>query len=200
VDLAGNQRQLQITASGETEFATPSALNTVLKLNATIPSTAPTNAPVQAIRLSDVTVGIPSGPTVNEVAALGDIAVHQVGYFGDANNSGGANPYTGTDVTLMQRNVNTALQASGFNAYRNTDPVIVADINGSGSITGADVSQMQQRVLNQVVAAIPPVTAPSAPITTSTETLQTSQVTTSLQTTTDSKDQLTTLFGDRPIQ
>jgi hypothetical protein len=109
---------------------------------------------VQGLVLTDVTVGIPSGPTVNEVAALGDTAVHQSGYFGDTNNSGG---YSGADVTLMQRVV--ANLASGFANYANTDPLIVGDINGSGTFSGADTSLLQARVANQVVPQIPPITA-----------------------------------------
>jgi VCBS repeat-containing protein len=78
---------------------------------------------------------------VNGLGATDDDALHLVGYLGD---SSGNAAYSTLDGQQIQR-VLVKLD-SGFAAYPNVDPLIVADINGSGTLTSIDASRVLQEV------------------------------------------------------
>jgi hypothetical protein len=102
----------------------------LLDLQAFVPSTAAYGAK-QVLDLGEV--------LVNGQGATDDDAVQVVGYLGDT--SGNA-AYTTLDGQQIQR-VLVKLD-SGFAAYRNVDPLIIADINGSGTLTSIDASRVLQ--------------------------------------------------------
>ncbi|QKS29606.1 MAG: tandem-95 repeat protein [Candidatus Accumulibacter similis] len=102
----------------------------LLDLQAFVPSTAAYGAK-QVLDLDEV--------LVNGQGATDDDALQVVGYFGDT--SGDAT-YTTLDGQQVQR-VLVKLD-SGFAAYRNVDPLIIADINGSGTLTSIDASRVLQ--------------------------------------------------------
>ncbi|MBN8225147.1 MAG: cadherin-like domain-containing protein [Xanthomonadales bacterium] len=114
--------------------SSPSALAAgkvhLLDLQAFVPSTAAYGAK-QVLDLGEV--------LVNGQGATDDDAVQVVGYLGDT--SGNA-AYTTLDGQQIQR-VLVKLD-SGFAAYRNVDPLIIADINGSGTLTSIDASRVLQ--------------------------------------------------------
>jgi hypothetical protein len=91
--------------------------------------TVPANAPYGAKQILDV-IDVAINSTQ---AGLDDDAVHVVAYIGDA--SGNAQ-YTTLDVSRIERVANGL--DSGFSAYRNVDPRLVADVNGSGAVNPAD--------------------------------------------------------------
>ncbi|MDJ0632356.1 MAG: cohesin domain-containing protein, partial [Xenococcaceae cyanobacterium MO_188.B29] len=67
------------------------------------------------------------------IAGVGDVAVEQVAYLGDASGNGSHN---GLDASLMAHfsvGVN-----SGFDAYRAIDPLLIGDINSDGNISSLD--------------------------------------------------------------
>ncbi|MBI1396537.1 MAG: tandem-95 repeat protein, partial [Betaproteobacteria bacterium] len=119
----------------------------VLDLVAHVPETAVQGAQ-QVIAPRNLEVRDATGGTI---AAIADDAVHLVGYFLDAD---GSASYTRADVNLVQR-VIVGLDG-GFAAWRNTDPVIVADLNGNGQVTSLDASRFLQFVLGQPRTEIPP--------------------------------------------
>jgi hypothetical protein len=67
--------------------------------------------------------------------------LHLVAYLGDT--SGNA-AYSTLDGQQIQRVI--VKRDSGFAAYPNVDPLLVADINGSGSLTSIDASRVLQEV------------------------------------------------------
>jgi len=97
-----------------------------------VPSTAAYGAK-QVLDLDEV--------LVDGQGATDDDAVQVVGYLGDT--SGNA-AYTTLDGQQIQR-VLVKLDA-GFAAYPNVDPLLVADINGSGTLTSLDASRVLQEV------------------------------------------------------
>jgi VCBS repeat-containing protein len=101
----------------------------------------PVSAPYGAKQILDLNVESIDGsaPPAGSVAA--DDAFHLVGYFGD---SSGNAAYSTLDGQQIQR-VLVKLD-SGFAAYPNVDPLIVADINGSGTLTSIDASRVLQEV------------------------------------------------------
>jgi hypothetical protein len=125
----------------------------IVDLVARVPESASYGAQ-QILELRNVRVEAGSGRVVE---SRGDSAVHTVGYFGDAN---GDRTYSRADVAALQ-NVIIGRDA-GFGAWRNTDPVIVGDINGSGALTSLDAARLLQRVVAGSRPEIPPIPAPVA--------------------------------------
>ena len=90
-----------------------------------MPATAPYGA-IEALRLAGLAVNIQSGTSTVATPSLADIAVHKNVYLGDADGNG---VYTGTDAGLISR-VAAGID-TGFDAHSWTDPLIVADADGS---------------------------------------------------------------------
>jgi hypothetical protein len=113
-------------------------------LLATVPATAPYLAKEE----------ITAFPYLNSgtIAATGDPAVHVVGYLGDVSGDGFVNAF---DNSLIQR-VILGLD-TGFAAYKDADPRVVADINGDGFINAFDNALVQRFILGQNPPQIPPI-------------------------------------------
>ena len=80
---------------------------------------------------------------INETwPAIADAAIHKVAFVGDA--SGNAR-YFGLDPSLISRVV-VGLD-SGFDAYRLTDPRVVADVTGNGTLTSLDASYVARETI-----------------------------------------------------
>ena len=114
----------------------PAGPQNVVKLIGNVPNTAPYTA-AEVLRLSNITV---SRNDASTITTRGDFAVHKVAYFGDAD---GNRAYTGSDAALISRVV--VGTDTGFHSMRLVDPVIIADIDGSGSLTGIDASFVAQK-------------------------------------------------------
>ena len=104
----------------------------LLNIQAFVPTTA-TYGKKEVLDLADV--------RVNGAIAADDDALQLVGYFGDTSGNGA---YSTLDGQQIQR-VLVKLD-SGFAAYVNVDPLIIADINGSGTLTSIDASRVLQEV------------------------------------------------------
>jgi hypothetical protein len=152
------------TTPGYARFtlSAPSALppGTIKLVN--LRASVPQNAPYAAQQVLDVMDVFVNG----SVAALDDDGVQLVAYLGDAN---GDAAYSVEDAQRIERVVTG--QDSGFPAYRNVDPLLVADVNRSGTVTLADatlVSQEVQYLTTGKVAfdrpEIPPIPAGIAPL------------------------------------
>ncbi|MBE2260556.1 MAG: cadherin-like domain-containing protein, partial [Rhodobacteraceae bacterium] len=104
----------------------------LLRIEAQVPTTAAYGAK-DLLDLDDV--------LIDGQSATGDDALHLVAYLGDTSGDGA---YGTLDGQRIQR-VLVKLD-SGFAAYANVDPLIVADINASGSLTSIDASRVLQEV------------------------------------------------------
>ena len=120
--------------------ALPTGSLKLVTFKASIPASAPYGAK-QVLDITDVTV---NGSTL----AGDDDGVEIVAYVGDA--SGNAQ-YTTLDAQRIER-VEKGLD-SGFSAYRDVDPVLIADLNSSGSLETLNVSGIvsypDRDILNQ---------------------------------------------------
>jgi hypothetical protein len=126
-------------------------------LTATVPAgTAAAPTPYKAkdlLHLSNVSL---NGGTIP--VATGD-ALHLVAYVGDADGNG---VYSSNDAVLITR---AALQAdSGFAAYPLVDPVIVADIDGSGFIPADAALQVNEAGVGFTTANLPSPPIPSGTV------------------------------------
>jgi len=84
------------------------------------------------------------------IAVRTDNAVEKAVFLGDAD---GSKTYTGFDSTLIQRVV-VGLD-TGFAAHRWTDPVIVANATGTGTLNSLDATYVAQTAAGFTVAQIP---------------------------------------------
>lgn len=123
--------RLRLTAFGVTPLAS-GPINLVY-LTTSVPNTAPYGS-AEDIRLENV--------SLNEgaIAVQGDSAIHKVAYLGDAT---GNAFYTGADAGLIAR-VRVSLD-TGFEAYPLTDPTIVGDTTGDGTISGLDSTYVAEK-------------------------------------------------------
>jgi Ca2+-binding RTX toxin-like protein len=128
----------------------------LVDLVARVPDSAPYGAQ-QAIELRNLRIEDAAGAVLG---SRGEVAVHTVGHFGDGTGDG---TYARADVDSLQRIVTGA--DNGFAAWRNTDAVIVGDINASGSLTSLDASRLLVHVSGSPRPEIPavPVVRPPAP-------------------------------------
>jgi hypothetical protein len=139
--------QLSVTVSGTTPL---SGTNLPLALiNADVPATAPYSA-LDVLKVTNVAVTVQSGATTAPTVAIGDTAIHKNTYLGDADGNG---IYTGFDSALVARTV-VGLD-TGFDAHSWTDPVIVADVVGTGKLTGIDTTLITQKSVSLPTPQIP---------------------------------------------
>ena len=83
--------------------------------------------------------------------------MHIVGYLGDAN---GNMTYELEDVQMIQR---TAIRLNtGFPAWDDLSPLIIADIDGNGVITTTDASRVYQELSGYNSELIPDIPSPDA--------------------------------------
>ncbi len=124
-----------ITVFGTTTDLPAGAVN-IIRLVANVPNTAPYTAG-GVLRLSNITV---SRNDASVISTRGDAAVHKVLYFGDGDAD---RIYTGFDAGLISRVV-VGLD-TGFHESSLVDPIITADTDGSGGLTGIDASFVAQK-------------------------------------------------------
>ena len=127
----------------------------IVDLVARIPESA-TYGAQQAIALRNVHLANAAG---GALLGRGDVTVHAVGYFGDGT---GDRTYTRADVDALQRIVTRA--DNGFTAWRNTDALIVGDIDGNGSLTSLDASRLLVRASGTPRPEIPALPVVSPPV------------------------------------
>jgi hypothetical protein len=114
----------------------------------------PLTAPYFARQILDIDQVVVNGVAVQ---CADDDALHVVGYLGDTNGSQG---YEKEDVTLIQRVVVKA--DSGFAAWDDLDPLMIADIDGNGLISSLDATRVYQELSGLDRPEIPPLPTPEA--------------------------------------
>ncbi len=87
-------------------------------------------------------------------AVADDDGLHVIGYPGDADGSGG---YEMIDVETLQKAITGA--DNGFAMWRLIDPVVIADLNGSGVLTSIDATRLLQEISGFDRPEIPPIPA-----------------------------------------
>ncbi len=87
---------------------------------------------------------------VNHIPAIGDTAVHRIGYLGDSDGDG---RHTVQDVVALLQLV--AGRATGCAAWPRTDPHLLGEVTGDGRLTVGDVSLLLAKVAGRSVPAIP---------------------------------------------
>jgi hypothetical protein len=123
----------RITASGVSSL--PAGAVQALRLIAEVPATAPLGAS-HVLRLENLRVN------GGLIAAHGDAAVHKVAYLADVDAS---RAYTAFDAAFTSRVV-VGLD-TGFDAYPLTDPVIIGNSSGTGSLSGLDAAYVAQKAV-----------------------------------------------------
>ena len=143
---------INVTAEGNS-FDLSSGMQNIVRLIANVPDNAPYDAATASRSATSR-----SRTTANPIATIGDIAVQKVLYFGDVNED---RAYSGGDATLISRVV--VGTDSGFHDEPDVDPVIVADIDGSGTVDGIDASFVAQKASHLPRPEIPdlPATLPT---------------------------------------
>jgi hypothetical protein len=115
----------------------------------------PNNAPYTSKQILDI-----SGITVNGAAGgIDDDGLQVVGYIGDA---AGNAAYETLDIQRIQRVI--AKADTGFSAYRDVDPVIVADIAPDGVLNTLDITFLQRQIAGLAPVQIPAIPAGIGPI------------------------------------
>ena len=84
------------------------------------------------------------------VSRVGNTAVEQVAYLGDAS---GNSSYSGLDASLMT-NFSIGFN-SGFDAYPAIDPLLIGDINSDNSISALDASLVARQANGSSIDLIP---------------------------------------------
>jgi surface-anchored protein len=131
--------------------ALPAGPLTLLNLTAAVPATAP-YADKGLLRFVNLQVN--SGA----IAARADHGVHVSAFVGDVT---GDRTYSGLDAALIARLASG--QGTGFTAFQNADPVLVADTSANGALSGLDASLLAQKVVGRPVPLLPDVPAAGAP-------------------------------------
>ena len=158
-DAGGQRARISVILPGQAALAAGSVR--LIDLVARVPDSAPYGAKhVLDLSVESIDGGAPVAGNV-----VDDDALHLVGYLGDT--SGNA-AYTTLDGQQIQRLL--VKLDTGFAAWPNVDPLLIADINGSGTLTSLDASRVLQEVSYLTGASaidrpeIPPIPAGIGPI------------------------------------
>ena len=138
---ASTPGDLHVSMSGA--VALGAAAHTLLNLTASVPSTA-TYGKGNALRFTNLRVD------EGGIAATGVNVGCKVAFLGDASGNRG---YSATDASLISNVV--VGNITGFDAFPLTDPIIVADVTGDGSLSGQDASDVLQQSVGISVPQIP---------------------------------------------
>jgi hypothetical protein len=140
---------LQVSISGPTALG--AGARTLLNITCTVPAGAG-YAASGALRITNL--------RINEgaIAGTADEAVEKVALIGNASGTGIYDPF---DAHLISNVV--VHNATGFDAFPLTDPTIVADVTGDGTLSGQDASLVLQQSVGLPVSQIPPVPAGFVP-------------------------------------
>lgn len=148
LSVAGEVR-VQITAGA----ALPASVIELVRLQASVPNTAAYGAK-QVLDLTEVSIN------GGAIAVRDDDGMHVVAYLGDT--SGNAALST-LDVQRLQRVL--IRTDSGFGAWPLVDPVLLADINMSGTLTSLDATRLQQHLTGALRPEIPAIPTGIGPLT-----------------------------------
>ncbi|MCB2028923.1 MAG: hypothetical protein KDH18_09745, partial [Rhodoferax sp.] len=153
---AGATLDVDLTQPGLARIAISSA--TPLTAGAlqlvTLAATVPFDATYKSLHRIDIAAVTINGALVE---CADDDALHIVGYIGDAN---GNMTYELDDVQQIQR---MAIRYStGFSAWDDISPLIVADIDGNGYVTTLDASRVYQELAGHDSPLIPDIPSPEA--------------------------------------
>jgi len=118
-----------------------------VRLQAGVQTAAPDGA-AEVLDLTDITIN------GGAIAARGDDGVHVVAFLGDVD---GNRAYTLQDVTRLQRLI--AKADSGFGAFPLIDPLLLGDVNASGTLTSLDAARLQQQAGGTARPEFPPIPA-----------------------------------------
>ncbi len=144
---------LLVTVSGPTSL--PAGAMDLVKILGTIPGSAPYGAS-GVLRLTNIRVNEGSVAAVSN-----NEAIDKAAYFGDTNGNRSMflDLYDAFDTSRVVVNLD-----NGFYAYPLTDPMIIADTTGDGTLSGQDASLISQVEVGASVPQIPPVpvTAPTS--------------------------------------
>jgi hypothetical protein len=147
---AGSDVQFNAIAPGQVSITVTAstALNAgpqeLVRLIASVPATVPYRSS-EILDISNVTI---NGGTL---AAIGDDALHDASYIGDATGSG---TYSSLDATRILRVVSGL--DTGFALFTKIDPVILADVTGNGILSSLDATRLLQEVVGLDRPEIPP--------------------------------------------
>ncbi|WP_254512701.1 cadherin domain-containing protein [Anatilimnocola floriformis] len=139
---------VQVTMSSGGAFASTNGSLVLGEFTATVPETAPYGSK-HILSISNLDV-VDASINFDPVPSIADNGVHVAAFFGDAN---GNQNYAAADTGLIQRAILGV--NSGFTAFQNADPYIIADINYSMSFAAADTGFVQRQILNIAVPNIP---------------------------------------------
>ena len=134
--------QAKISLSGKTALTTEEVVELVF-IDAEVPDTA-TYGKSGLVQIESVSINGGS------ISGVGDTAVEQVAYLGDASGNGS---YNGLDSSLMAH-FSVGFN-SGFDAYRAIDPLLIGDINSDGSISALDASLVARQAKGSSIDLIP---------------------------------------------
>ncbi|MCB1999533.1 MAG: hypothetical protein KDH91_03500, partial [Rhodoferax sp.] len=153
---AGATLDVDLTQPGLARIAISSA--TPLTAGAlqlvTLAATVPFDATYKSLHRIDIAAVTINGALVE---CADDDALHIVGYIGDAN---GNMTYELDDVQQIQR---MAIRYStGFSAWDDISPLIIADIDGNGYVTTLDASRVYQELAGHDSPLIPDIPSPEA--------------------------------------
>lgn len=148
--------RVQVTNSGE--FGTSTSALRLGTFTANVPETAP-YASKHILDINSVTV-LDSSPGLNPLPILDDDGIHVAAYLSDTN-PGTQRNYSSADIILVQRMIGTLI--TGFSAYQNADPLLIADVNASGTLSSTDIIVLQRVIGTIPVTQIEPLPGVPAP-------------------------------------
>jgi hypothetical protein len=111
----------------------------------------PANAPYKKVHVLDLADVRVSGANGIPLVAIGNDGVHVAAYAGDLS---GNQAYNSPDASFIQQLILN--QATfGLASYPLVDPLILADINASGTVQASDTSQVQRLIVGLAVPFVP---------------------------------------------
>ena len=145
--------ELKLTASGTTSLTGTDV--SIFILDADVPeSVKDVYGDSHVVRLTNLRVN------EDNLASKADLAIHKAAYLGDTDASG---DYLAFDAGLISRVV--VLLDTGYDAHRWTDPLIVGDTTGEGTLSGLDASYVAQKSVLLPRPEIPDLPVPALVVT-----------------------------------
>jgi uncharacterized delta-60 repeat protein len=154
VDLDNMTNELELSIYSTEGTYLPTGTTTLINLAANVPGTA-TYGSGTALQISNVVIN----GGVGGLTGVGNQAVQKVALLGDAS---GTERYSGFDASLIANVV--VNNETGFDAYPLIDPVIIANVTGTGSLSGQDASDVAQESVHINVPQIPAIPAGITPV------------------------------------
>jgi surface-anchored protein len=139
----------RITLEGPS--ALPAGPLTLVNLTADVPAAAP-YADKHVLRLSNLQIN------TGAIAARPDHGVHVTSFVGD---SSGNRAYSGLDAAIKAGLL--AGQGTGFAAFQNADPMLIADVSGNGALSTLDATLLAQKAVGLSMPLLPDLPASGNP-------------------------------------